>query len=58
LAGEARQQLDLLVGERADLLPVNPDDANQLVFHSIGTKRNVRAPADSTRATMRGLRSM
>ena len=32
LGGEVLQQLYLLVRERPHLLPVNPDDANQLVF--------------------------
>ena len=32
LVGEVGDQLDLLVGERADLLPINRDRADQLVF--------------------------
>ena len=32
LGGEVRHQLDLLVGERADLLAVDGDGADQLVF--------------------------
>ena len=32
LVGEVRDQLDLLVGERADLLAVDADGADQFVF--------------------------
>ena len=48
LGGEVRDQLDLLVGERAHLLAVDGDGADQLSSLSIGTARKVRAPARST----------
>ena len=37
LGGKVLDQLDLLVGERTDFLPVNADRANQFVSLSIGT---------------------
>ena len=40
LAGEARQQLDLLVGERPHLLAIDGDRADQLVSLSIGTSED------------------
>ena len=32
LSGEVGDQLDLLIGERPDFLPINADGADQLVF--------------------------
>ena len=43
LGGEVREQLDLLVSERADLLAIDVDRADQLVSLSIGTLSTVRA---------------
>ena len=48
LSGEILHQLDLLLGERPDLLAVNGDRADQLVSLSIGTKTSVRIPPSST----------
>ena len=43
LAGEVRDQLDLLVGERPDLLAIDGDGADQLLSLSIGTKARASA---------------
>ena len=47
LGGEVRDQLDLLVGERAHLLAVDGDGADQLVVleHRHGEQRAMRAPS-------------
>ena len=57
LGGEVLHQLDLLVGERAHLLAVDDDRADQLVVleHRHGEKGARAAELDG--ATMRGLRS-
>ena len=47
LGGEVRDQLDLLVGERPDLLAVDRDGANGSFSFSIGTTSRVRMPASS-----------
>ena len=57
LRGEILDQLDLLVGERANLLAVDDDCADEFIVLSIGTASNVRAPASlaSVRAGVSGL---
>ena len=54
LGGEILDQLDLLVGEREHLLPVDADDADQLVVLEHRHETIVRKPPRSVPATTKG----
>ena len=50
LAGKTLDQLDLLIGERSYLLPIDSDGPMISLSSSIGTTRNVLAPPSSPRS--------
>ena len=54
LGGEVRDQLDLLVGERPDLLAVDDDGADQLVVLEHRHASTVRCAREFDKATTGG----